>query len=82
MPSCGMLRRVSLLRNVSEEFSAFIIRATRIWELGTTLVVTSNRNTKNYFLRCLHRFLKEPNIVRSQKTAFFIVTAVKTSYLT
>jgi demethoxyubiquinone hydroxylase (CLK1/Coq7/Cat5 family) len=44
--SSGMLRRVALVRNdVSKELSAFIIRVTRIGELGTTLVVTSNRRT-------------------------------------
>jgi hypothetical protein len=40
-----MLRRVALVRtDVSEELSAFI-RVTRIGELGTTLVVSSNRRT-------------------------------------
>jgi hypothetical protein len=35
MASSGMLHRVALLRtNVSEEFSASIIRVTRIGELG------------------------------------------------
>jgi hypothetical protein len=35
-----MLRRVALIRtNVTEELSAFLIRVTRICELGTTLVV-------------------------------------------
>jgi hypothetical protein len=44
--SSGMLRRVALVRtDVSEELSAFIIRVTRIGELGTTLTVTSNRRT-------------------------------------
>jgi hypothetical protein len=39
-----MLRRVALVRtDVSEELSASIIRMTRIGELGTTLVVSSNR---------------------------------------
>jgi hypothetical protein len=39
-----MIRRVVLVRtDVSEERSASIIRVTRIGELGTTLVVTSNR---------------------------------------
>jgi hypothetical protein len=41
-----MLRRVALIRTeVSEEFSASIIRVTRIGEIGTTLTVTSNRCT-------------------------------------
>jgi hypothetical protein len=45
MPSSGMLRRVAPVRtNVSEECSAFIIRVTRIGELGM-LAVTSNRRT-------------------------------------
>jgi hypothetical protein len=40
----GMLRRVALVRtDVSEERSAFIIRVTRIGELGKPLTVTSNR---------------------------------------
>jgi hypothetical protein len=64
-----MLRRVTLVRtDVSEELCASIIRVTRIGELGTTLAVTRNR--------------KEPHGVTSQKTPFFIVTAVKTSDLT
>jgi hypothetical protein len=41
-----MLGRVALVRtDVSEEFSASFIRETRIGELGTTLAVTSNRDT-------------------------------------
>jgi hypothetical protein len=44
--SSGMLSRVDLVGNdVSEEITTSIIRVTRICELGTTLVVTSNRNT-------------------------------------
>jgi hypothetical protein len=49
MPSSGMLRRVALVRtDVSKEIGVFIIRVTRIGELGTTLAVTSKlrRNTK------------------------------------
>jgi hypothetical protein len=39
-----MLRSVTLVRtNVSDELSAFIIRVTRLGELGTTLAVSSNR---------------------------------------
>jgi hypothetical protein len=65
-----MLRRVALIRtDVSEERRASVIRVKIGSELGTTLAVTSNR-------RRLRR-----NIV-SQKTEFFIVTAVKTSNLT
>jgi hypothetical protein len=71
MVSSGMLRRVALVRtDVSEDPSASFIRVTRIGELGTTLVVTSNRLTL--------RFLQEPHGVTSQKTQFFTVTAVKT----
>jgi hypothetical protein len=44
--SSEMLRRVALVRtDVSEERSAYFIRMTRIGELGTTIAVTSNRNT-------------------------------------
>jgi hypothetical protein len=76
MASSGMLRRVALVRiDVSEELSASIIWVTRIGALGITLAVTSKRRT-------LRRFLQEPHGVSSQKTLFFIVTAVKTSNLT
>jgi hypothetical protein len=45
MVSSGMLRRVDLAgTDVSEELGASFIRVT-IGELGTTLVVTSNRRT-------------------------------------
>jgi hypothetical protein len=47
MASFGMLRRVALVRtDVSEELSAYIIRVTRIGELGTTLAVTSGFKTR------------------------------------
>jgi hypothetical protein len=46
MASSGMFRRVALVgTDVSEELSASFMRVTRIGELGTTLVVTSNRRT-------------------------------------
>jgi hypothetical protein len=53
MASSGMLRRVALVRtDNSEEFSASIIKVTRIGELGTTLAVTSNRRS---VCLCIHR---------------------------
>jgi hypothetical protein len=59
---------VALVRtDISEELSASIIGLTRIGELGM-LAVTSNR-------LMLHG-------ITFQKTAFFIVTAMKTSNLT
>jgi hypothetical protein len=46
MESSGMLRRVALVRtDVSEKLNAFIIRKTRIGELGTTVLIrTARRN--------------------------------------
>jgi hypothetical protein len=61
-----MFHCVAVVRTyVSEEISTFIIRVTRIGEVGKTLAVTSNRCT-------LRRFLQEPHGVTSQKMAFFI----------
>jgi hypothetical protein len=41
-----MLRRVALVRtDSSDEFIAYVIRMTRIDELGTKLAVASNRST-------------------------------------
>jgi hypothetical protein len=73
MVSCGLLRRVALVRaDVSEDLSASIIRVTRIGELGITLGVTSNRrtlrrNTKWYlvFLRSVRRLLVTANVPSS-----------------
>jgi hypothetical protein len=66
-----MLRRAALVRtDVLEKLGASTIRVIRIGEIGTTLAVTKRR------------FLQEPHGVTSQKTPFFIVTAVKTSNLT
>jgi hypothetical protein len=46
MAYSGKLHRVDLVRtDVVEELSASYIRVTRMGELGTTLVVTSNRRT-------------------------------------
>jgi hypothetical protein len=54
-----MLRRVALARtDVSEEYSAFFIKVTRIGKPGTTLAQK-------------RRFLQEPHGVTSKKTPFF-----------
>jgi hypothetical protein len=94
MPFSGMLCHVALVRtDILEECSAFIIRVTRISELGTMLAVTSNRCMlqRNTILspwrwwcytplKCW--FLQEPHGVTSQKSAFFIVTATESSNFT
>jgi hypothetical protein len=47
MVSSGLLRYVALIRtDVSEELSVSFIKVTKIGELGTRLVVTSNRRTQ------------------------------------
>jgi hypothetical protein len=79
MPSSRLLRDVALVRTeVSEGSIATIIRATRIGELGT-LAVTSNRVTlpRNYFFGSYNSHMA----YTSQKTAFFMVTAVEISNL-
>jgi hypothetical protein len=73
---------MALIR-LSEELSASFIRVTRIGELGTTLAVTNNRRVmKGALSSSDRRFLQQPHGVTSQKTPFFIVTAVKTLNLT
>jgi hypothetical protein len=68
MASYGMLRCVALAcTDVSEELSVSIIMVTRIGELGTTLVVTSNRRT------LVRRFLFTANV----PTSPFRVTLMK-----
>jgi hypothetical protein len=65
-----MLGRIALVRtDVSEELSASIIWVTRIGELGTTLVVTSNRRT-------LRRNTKYSNL--THQVLFLSDTCVKT----
>jgi hypothetical protein len=89
MPFSGVLCRVLLVRSDDLDDRRFsIIRVTRICEIRTTLAVTSNGST----LYChpddgINRFLRifgyyKSHRVTSQKMAFFIVTAVKTSSLT
>jgi hypothetical protein len=75
MVSSGMLRRVTLVRtDVSEELSASFIRVKRLGELGTTLKEALSSSEKSV--------LTKPRGLTSQKTQFYIVTAVKTSNLT
>jgi hypothetical protein len=63
MTSSGMLRRVALVStDVSEELSAFLIRVTRIGELGTTLVVTNNRRTLGRNTKCVRRLLVRASV--------------------
>jgi hypothetical protein len=79
----GMLRHVALVKtDVTEGRGASIIRVTRIGELET-LAVTSNRRTQRSvrYVPKKRRFLQGPRGITFQKTAFFIVTAVKTSNL-
>jgi hypothetical protein len=79
--------------DVSEERSASIIKVTKIGELGTLVVtsvlrllVTANVVPSSPILVTLmmealspteHRFIQNPHGVTSQRTSFFIVTAVK-----
>jgi hypothetical protein len=70
IPSSGMLRRVlPLVRTeVSEERSVFIIRVTRIYELGKTLLVTSNRHTlRRNTMRATRRNIPEDGILHSHR---------------
>jgi hypothetical protein len=63
MPSSGMLRRVALVRtDVSEELSTFIIRLTRIGEVGKMLAVTINRRTQ----RAIRHNIPEDGILHSR----------------
>jgi hypothetical protein len=69
MVSSGFLRHVAIvITEVSEEPGASFIRVTKIGELVHQVPPK-------------HRFLQEPHGITTQKTPFFIVTAVKTSNL-
>jgi hypothetical protein len=83
-----MLRRVALVRSdVSEEHSTSFIRVKRIGELGTKLVVTSNRPSSHLvLLRSVRRLLvtagvfpSSPILVTLMKEALF---SSETSVLT
>jgi hypothetical protein len=80
-----MLRRVALVTtDVSEELNASFIRVTRIGELGTKLVVTSNR--LSVFLRSVRRWLVTDSVVPSSPIRVTLIKEVlsssKTSVLT
>jgi hypothetical protein len=89
MASSGMSRRVALVRtDVSEEFSASMIRVTRIGELGT-LAVTSNRRTLRRNARRLlvtANFPSSPIVtlmmeaLSSSETLYFLQRASVVSY--
>jgi hypothetical protein len=84
MASSEMLRSVALVRiNVSEEFSASIIRVTRIGELRTMSVVNYNRQTLMTEALSTSETSFVTTVTRRNipETTFFIVTAVKTSNL-
>jgi hypothetical protein len=70
MMSSGMLRRVALIRtDVWEVLNASFIRVTRISELGTKLVVTSNRRTLRRNTECsVRRLLVRASVVNSSQT--------------
>jgi hypothetical protein len=81
-----MRYRVALVRaDVSEERIASIVKVERLNKLGTRLKVTSNRSrlrrNTNYGICSSDTSIvvQVPHGIASQKTAFFIVTAEKTS---
>jgi hypothetical protein len=78
-----MLRCVDLVRtDISEELSAFIIRVTRIGELGITLAVTSNRITLRgnfVFLRSVPRLLVTANVPNSSILVTLMMEALSSS---
>jgi hypothetical protein len=78
MASSGMLRRVDLVRtDVLEELNAFIIRMTRIGELGTTLAVASNRHT--HVLRSVCRLLATADVPSSPIHVTLMMEALSAS---
>jgi hypothetical protein len=73
MTSSGMLHRVALVRTeVSKEFSASIIRVTRIGELGTLSVSSPHV----VFLRSVRRLLVTANVPTSPILVILMLEAV------
>jgi hypothetical protein len=74
-----MLRRVVLVSiHVSEERIVFIVRVTRIGELGTTLTATSSRGML-VFLRSVLRFLVTANVPSSPILVTLMMEAIRFS---
>jgi hypothetical protein len=72
MPTSGFFQRVALvITDVSEEHNASIIKVTGIGELGRKPYLATDA-------RCGEILNTKTHGVTSQKTPFFIVTAVKT----
>jgi hypothetical protein len=87
MASSGMLRRVALVRtDVSGELIASFIRVIRIGKLLIAMVVPSSPILVTLMKEAQSSsetsVLQDPYGITSQKTPFFIVTAMKTSNLT
>jgi hypothetical protein len=77
MHSSGMSRHVALVRtDVSEEFSASIIRVKRISELETMLAVT---NAMIVFLRSVRRLLVTDSVVPSSPILVNLMTEALSS---
>jgi hypothetical protein len=83
MACSGILRRVAPVRtDVSEEFNAFIITVTKIGELGTTLVLPSNRRTLRKNTKHCRENLKSCKNTSLAEWCLLGCYAVKTSSLT
>jgi hypothetical protein len=87
MASSGMLRRVALVKtDVSQELTASLIRLSVRRVLVTANVFPTSPILVTLMMEALRssirRLLQTPHCVKFQKTAFFIVVAVKTTNLT
>jgi hypothetical protein len=77
MPSSEMLRHVALVKtDVPEERSASIIRVTRIGDLGSTLLLTSNRSMQMIFLSSVLRLLLTANVPSSPILVTLMMEAI------